>query len=342
MTFEEVAALLWQVRRGRRLATRRWTAPVRPAPSSTRPTGCAGRSSCAGPAIPCGPTLRPECGHRAARRMIATLADVVGHRARTGERSHRDRSPTGWPGVWSASESSLVGDRHRMRPSSSWPTTSWRPRPWPFGWRRPPGPTSTTRCWPAWPPWPDRCTAGPASGPTSCWWRPSATAPPGRSTTPCAGSATCPGSGTWSTPEGDPRFDALLALVEPLLSEERRRSAAPRSWTWPAPTMCRPRNCDLALAALSWGTGMPHRRRPHHLHRGPRRRLDRPLPGGARRTPAALPRPCRLQRVTGSAPLSPGETPQPRAQAAPLGRSACPHPRTSPSGQKSPVTASWT
>jgi citrate synthase len=65
-----------------------------------------------------------------------------------------------------------------------------------------------------------------------------------------------PGFGHMVYTHGDPRFVALLPLVEPLLSDERRdllheiihladahRGAA-----------C---NCDLALAALSWGTGMP-------------------------------------------------------------------------------------
>jgi citrate synthase len=54
----------------------------------------------------------------------------------------------------------------------------------------------------------------------------------------------------------DPRFHALWELAAPLLSEERRELflqvielAAARDL--PAP------NCDLALAALSWGTDMP-------------------------------------------------------------------------------------
>jgi citrate synthase len=54
----------------------------------------------------------------------------------------------------------------------------------------------------------------------------------------------------------DPRFDALLALAEPLLNEDRRSMlhevmALALEHDVPAP------NCDLALAALSWGTGMP-------------------------------------------------------------------------------------
>jgi citrate synthase len=54
----------------------------------------------------------------------------------------------------------------------------------------------------------------------------------------------------------DPRFDALLALAEPLLSADRRRLLRQllelaADHHIPVP------NCDLALAALSWGTGMP-------------------------------------------------------------------------------------
>jgi citrate synthase len=65
-----------------------------------------------------------------------------------------------------------------------------------------------------------------------------------------------PGFGHKVYKEGDPRFAALWELARPLLSEERcglfleilERAAADGV---PLP------NCDLALAALSWGTGMP-------------------------------------------------------------------------------------
>ena len=67
---------------------------------------------------------------------------------------------------------------------------------------------------------------------------------------------TLPGFGHKVYKEGDPRFAALWELARPLLSERRRelfleileRAAADGV---PLP------NCDLALAALSWGTGMP-------------------------------------------------------------------------------------
>jgi citrate synthase len=65
-----------------------------------------------------------------------------------------------------------------------------------------------------------------------------------------------PGFGHKIYKEGDPRFAALWELARPVLSEERcglfleilERAAADGV---PQP------NCDLALAALSWGTGMP-------------------------------------------------------------------------------------
>ena len=55
---------------------------------------------------------------------------------------------------------------------------------------------------------------------------------------------------------GDPRFDALLALAEPLLSDERR-AIVHEVMALAAAHDVPLANCDLALAALSWGTGMP-------------------------------------------------------------------------------------
>ena len=65
-----------------------------------------------------------------------------------------------------------------------------------------------------------------------------------------------PGFGHTVYKSGDPRFDALLALAEPLLSDERRatvREVMALAAAHDVPLA----NCDLALAALSWGTGMP-------------------------------------------------------------------------------------
>ena len=65
-----------------------------------------------------------------------------------------------------------------------------------------------------------------------------------------------PGFGHSVYRNGDPRFDALLALAEPLLNEERRaivREVMALAAAHDVPLA----NCDLALAALSWGTGMP-------------------------------------------------------------------------------------
>jgi citrate synthase len=65
-----------------------------------------------------------------------------------------------------------------------------------------------------------------------------------------------PGFGHSVYTSGDPRFGALLALAEPLLTEERRsivREVVALAAAHDVPLA----NCDLALAALSWGTGMP-------------------------------------------------------------------------------------
>jgi citrate synthase len=55
--------------------------------------------------------------------------------------------------------------------------------------------------------------------------------------------------------ERDPRFDALLAQVEPLLTGERRLLLH-QVMALAAAHDVPPPNCDLALAALAWGTGM--------------------------------------------------------------------------------------
>ena len=65
-----------------------------------------------------------------------------------------------------------------------------------------------------------------------------------------------PGFGHTVYKSGDPRFEALLALAEPLLRDDQRAVlrqvvALAAAHDVPLP------NCDLALAALSWGTGMP-------------------------------------------------------------------------------------
>ncbi len=65
-----------------------------------------------------------------------------------------------------------------------------------------------------------------------------------------------PGFGHTVYKSGDPRFSALLALAEPLLQDHQRAVlheviALAAAHDVPLP------NCDLALAALSWGTGMP-------------------------------------------------------------------------------------
>ncbi|MGP0029513.1 MAG: citrate synthase [Acidimicrobiales bacterium] len=65
-----------------------------------------------------------------------------------------------------------------------------------------------------------------------------------------------PGFGHMVYTDGDPRFDALLPLVEPLLTGPRR-ALLRNVMDLAAAHEVAPPNCDLALAALSWGTGMP-------------------------------------------------------------------------------------
>ena len=65
-----------------------------------------------------------------------------------------------------------------------------------------------------------------------------------------------PGFGHSVYTAGDPRFDALYRLAEPVLSEDRRalvRDVITLAAEHDVPLA----NCDLALAALTWGTGMP-------------------------------------------------------------------------------------
>ena len=65
-----------------------------------------------------------------------------------------------------------------------------------------------------------------------------------------------PGFGHSVYKSGDPRFDALYRLAEPLLTDERRAIVG-EVMALAAAHDVPLANCDLALAALSWGTGMP-------------------------------------------------------------------------------------
>jgi citrate synthase len=65
-----------------------------------------------------------------------------------------------------------------------------------------------------------------------------------------------PGFGHAVYKNGDARFTALMALAEPLLAAERR-AIVQEMVSLAAAHDVPLANCDLALAALSWGTGMP-------------------------------------------------------------------------------------
>jgi citrate synthase len=65
-----------------------------------------------------------------------------------------------------------------------------------------------------------------------------------------------PGFGHSVYKNGDARFAALMHVTEPLLSDTRRAIVREVVDLAAAHDVPQP-NCDLALAALSWGTGMP-------------------------------------------------------------------------------------
>jgi citrate synthase len=67
---------------------------------------------------------------------------------------------------------------------------------------------------------------------------------------------TLPGFGHKIYKDGDPRFAALWDLARPLLTKERQGLFLEILERAAADGVPKP-NCDLALAALSWGTGMP-------------------------------------------------------------------------------------
>ena len=131
---------------------------------------------------------------------------------------------------------------------------------------------------------------------------------------------------------GDPRFAALMALVEPLLTDDRRALLDEVIDLAVAHDVA-PRNCDLALAALSWGTGMaPDAGRTiftvarvagwtaHYQEE----LAERPLRFRARAVYSVSTEPERL-------------TTQAAGAGRPGGRSPSLHPSAWPSGQKSPV-----
>ena len=177
----------------------------------------------------------------------------------------------GWP---RRERPTVPPTRGRMPLWSSWPTTSWPPRPWPSAWPRPSEPISTTRCCRAWPRSRARSTAVRASWPTSCSAGPSATAPRRRSTTRCVSSGCSRASDTPSTRAGTRGFARCWHLTEPLLSEDAAPSCT-RWSAWRQCTTCHRRTATCAWPRSSWGTGHAARRRPHDLHGRPARRAGR-------------------------------------------------------------------
>ena len=130
------------------------------------------------------------------------------------------------------------------------------------------------------------------AGPAARWRQPAGLRAPGRGRAGRRGRARSndvlrergrlPGFGHTVYKSGDPRFGALLTLAEPLLSEERRAILARGHGAGGGPRRAagqlrpRPRRAEL-------GHRHAARHRPHALRRGPRRRVGRPLHGGADR-----------------------------------------------------------
>ena len=317
MTFEEVAALLWEAD-----AEGDWRSPDLgecPLVDVSRPDALGarhvrGRRPLAGrPAA-----RRPST--RAARRVIAALTDVVGEPA----------SGTGGPAGSIALRLAHAPGRWRGRRQPGPPRRNSGPRPpgrsracHVHGGRSAGGvhPGRSLRRAAGRAGHPGRAAARRrrANAPTSCWWRSSGTARSGASTTSCAGTTPCPGSGTRSTKTATLASPPCGSWPHPLLSEERR---------------------GLFLEVIERGGGQ--RRAPAELRSGAGRpelgdRHARPMPA-ARSSPwpGSPGGPPTTRRSCRSAPCASGPAPstasrrnlnaQPRAQAAPAGRSPSPTP----------------
>ncbi len=339
MTFEEVAALLWQVDEDGD-----WRPPdigSGIAPSSTASDRMRWALVMCGAGDPLRADLRPAADHQGRPPGHCALTDVVGSPpSRNGSRRSGIRSHCDWH---KACLRPAKGRRFRQPPSmprsSFWPTMSLA--------------TSTVAVRIAASTRADlydallaglATMAGPLHGGASQRAYELLAAVERDGAARALNDALrwhdhLPGFGHMIYKERDPRFDALWELAEPLLSEERRPLFL-EVIDMAAANDVPPPNCDLALAALSWGTDMPPDagRTIFTIARvaGWTAHYQEELAGAS----PALPGPCRVQRLDGSGLLTRSPDGQPRAQAAPAGRSPSRQPSASPSGQKSPVTSS--
>ncbi len=177
MSFEDVAALLWQADEDGD-----WSTPdlgVGQCPLVDTADRMRWALVMCGASDPLRADLRPKAVNRAARRVIAALTDVVGDAPVQGDNTS-PRTDCLAAGAPSHVRQKGRGVGRECRARCSWLITSSRRRHSPSGWPPPLGLTSTTRSCQALPPWPDPCTGGRANGPTSCWCQPNGTGHLGR------------------------------------------------------------------------------------------------------------------------------------------------------------------
>ena len=251
-SFEDVAELLWQSGDG----ARGMVGPG-PRPRLAGPAQTLDRMRwalvCAAPPTRCAPTAAPSRWPGPPGRAVAALTDAVG-RAVTARPGRAPPWPPGWRRAWPHRRRGPRRRRQRAARPSGRPRARHLHRGRPRGrlgplrsLRRLPG----RRGHPGWPAARRRQPAGlRAAGAAERDGAPRALDDVLRER------GYVPGFGHSVYKSGDPRFGALLALAEPLLSEERRailREVIALAAAHDVPLA----NCDLALAAMSWGTGMP-------------------------------------------------------------------------------------
>ena len=291
-SFEEVAELLWQSEEAGD-----WTAPdLGPCPLTPTLERMRWALVMCGATDPLRADLRPAAVARAARRATAALTDVVGPAPRGG-RTRAPPSRRGSPPASTPSAAAVPTGRRERRPHPH-----GRPRARHLDHGRAGGRVGPLRSL--------RRAVGRAGHPgrAAARWREPAglrAAGRGRARRRAAGAerrarasaAGCPASGTPSTRTGTPASTRSLTLAEPLLSEERRailHEVIALAAAHDVPLA----NCDLALAALSWGTGMPPDTGRTLFAVARLVGLGGPLHGGADGAAPALPGPGRLQRLS--------------------------------------------
>ena len=250
--------------------------------------------------------LRPGAVVRAARRLISTLA--------TGARRRNSPPTRPWRSGWRrpARGATPTGPRWSTRsgrPWCCWPTTSWPRRPWRSGSPRRPGPTSTTPCSPGSARWRDRCTARPAAWCSTCCAAPAPTVPaPALDDAAALAGGWCPASATAPTRRVT---RAARPCSTRCVAARGRRAAAPRSTQLRRPgRRCRAAGAEhrpgprrAGATAPTW----PAEALPLLFAVSRCTGMGRPLPGGAGRGAAALPRPGGARHLDAEGRLGPSD-----------------------------------